>query len=56
MITMIDKDSRFGCRSGTIIFNEDKTKVLLENQDNGRYMFPGGRIDVLEDSNTAITR
>ena len=55
-ITMIDEDSRFGCRSGAIIFNEDKTKILLENQDNGRYMFPGGRIDVLEDSNTAITR
>lgn len=56
VITIKEEGSRFGARVGAIIFNEDKTKVLLENQDNGRYMFPGGRIDVHEDSNTAIVR
>ena len=56
MITMIDEKSRFGCRSGAIIYNNDKSKVLLEKQDNVRYLFPGGRIDVHEDSNAAIIR
>lgn len=56
VITIKEEGSRFGARVGAIIYNEEKTKVLLENQDNGRYMFPGGRIDVHEDSNTAIVR
>lgn len=56
MITIKEEGARFGGRVGAIIFNEDKTKVLLENQDNGRYMFPGGRIDVHEDSKTSIAR
>ena len=55
-ITMIEDGARFGCRAGAIIYNRDKTKVLLENQDNGRYMFPGGRIDIHEDSNITIIR
>ena len=56
MITISSKEGRFGCRSGAIIYNQDKTKVLMENQDNGRYMFPGGRLDMHEDSKTAIIR
>lgn len=56
VITIKEEGMRFGARVGAIIYNEDKTKVLLENQDNGRYMFPGGRIDVHEDSKIAITR
>ncbi len=56
VITIKEEGSRFGVRVGAIIYNEEKSKVLLENQDNGRYMFPGGRIDVHEDSNTAIVR
>ncbi len=56
VITIKEEGSRFGARVGAIIYNEEKSKVLLENQDNGRYMFPGGRIDVHEDSNTAIVR
>ena len=56
VITIKEGGSRFGARVGAIIYNEDRTKVLLENQENGRYMFPGGRIDVHEDSNTAIVR
>ena len=34
----------------------DKTKILIENQHDKRYMFPGGRIDVHEDSKTSIER
>ena len=56
VITIKEDGMRFGARAGAIIYNEDKTKILLENQDNGRYMFPGGRIDVHEDSETAIVR
>lgn len=56
IITMKEEGSRFGGRVGAIIYNKDKTKVLLENQDNGRYMFPGGRIDVHEDSEKSIKR
>jgi len=56
VITIKEDGMRFGARAGAIIYNEDKTKILLENQDNGRYMFPGGRIDVHEGSETAIVR
>mgnify|MGYP002644481420 FL=1 len=56
VITMKEEDTRFGVRVGAIIYNEDKTKILLENQDNGRYMFPGGKIDVHENSENAIIR
>ena len=56
VITMKEEETRFGVRVGAVIYNEDKSKILLENQDNGRYMFPGGRIDVHEDSENAIIR
>ena len=56
VITMQEKGTRFGARVGAIIYNEDKTKILIENQHDKRYMFPGGRIDVHEDSKTAIER
>lgn len=56
IITIKEEGTRFGGRVGAIIFNEDKTKILLERQENGRYMFPGGRIDVHEDSENSIAR
>lgn len=56
VITIKEEGTRFGARAGAIIYNENKTKILLENQENGRYMFPGGRIDVHEDSETAVVR
>ena len=56
VITIKEEGTRFGCRVGAIIFNHDKTKILLENQQNKIFMFPGGRIDVHEDSQTAIER
>ncbi len=55
MISIEEDEARFSGRAGAIIYNEDKTKILLENQ--GRfYRFPGGRIDVHEDSQKAIKR
>ena len=55
MISIEEDEARFSGRAGAIIYNEDKTKILLENQ--GRfYRFPGGRIDVHEDSKTSIER
>ena len=55
MISIEEDGARFSGRAGAIIYNEDKTKILLENQ--GRfYRFPGGRIDVHEDSQKAIKR
>lgn len=56
IITIEEKGTRFGVRVGAIIYNKDKSKILLENQENGRYMFPGGRIDVHEDSEYALAR
>ena len=53
---MQEEGTRFNARVGTIIYNEDKTKILIENQHDKRYMFPGGRIDVHEDSKTSIER
>ena len=55
MISIEEDEARFSGRAGAIIYNEDKTKILLENQ--GRfYRFPGVRIDVHEDSQKAIKR
>lgn len=56
IITMREEGTRFGGRVGAIIYNKEKTKILLENQNDKLYMFPGGRIDVHEDSQTAIER
>lgn len=49
---------RFNARVSAIIYNEDETKVLLFKIDDGRdfYMLPGGRIEMNEDSKSAIKR
>ena len=48
-------DNRFNARVSAIIFNKDKTKVLLFKVGNrNQFMLPGGRIEFFEDSNTAI--
>ena len=56
VITIKEDGLRFGVRVGAVIYNEDKTKVLLEQQKENLYLFPGGRIDVLENSDIAIKR
>ncbi len=55
-ITIKEDGIRFGVRAGAILYNEDKSKILLERQTKDRYMFPGGRIEVCEDSESAIVR
>ncbi len=51
-------DFRFNARVSAIIYNKDKTKVLLFKVEDGRdyFLLPGGRINVNEDSKTAIKR
>ena len=54
-----EKDNyRFNARASVIIFNTDKTKILLFKVEDGRdyYLLPGGRIEIFEDSKSAITR
>ena len=55
MISIKEDNTRFSARAGAIIYNEDRSKVLLENQGKF-YRFPGGRIDFGENSKTAILR
>lgn len=51
-------NNSFHSRSSAIIYNKDKTKVLLFKVEDGRdfYLLPGGRIELNEDSLTAIKR
>ena len=49
---------RFNARAAALIYNKDKTKLLLFKIEDGRdfYMLPGGRIEEFEDSFKAIKR
>ena len=48
---------RFNARVSAIIYNKDKTKVLLfKIVDRDYFMLPGGRIEIYEDSLNAIKR
>lgn len=54
-ITIKNEEYRFGCRTVAIIFNNNMTKVLVQKIKD-IYMFPGGRLKILEDSKTAVKR
>lgn len=57
VITIMDNDKRFGVRVAAFILNKDKTKIFMQRQRNyDYYMFPGGRLELGEDSSTAIIR
>lgn len=57
VITIKDENNRFGVRVSGIIYNKDKTKIFMQRQGNHDfYMFPGGRIELHEDSYTALKR
>ncbi len=56
VITMKDDTVRFGVRVGAIIFNREHTKVFVQKQKHDIYMLPGGRLEILENSNDAIKR
>lgn len=57
-IDFVSDDYRFNARCSAIIYNKDKSKVLLfkVGDDRDFYMLPGGRIEHFEDSKTAIIR
>lgn len=54
----LNNTSRFNARCSAIIFNKDKTKVLIFKINDGRdyYLLPGGRIEFNETSINAIKR
>lgn len=54
-----EKDNyRFNARASAIILNTEKNKILLFKVEDGRdyFLLPGGRIELYEDSLTAIKR
>lgn len=54
-----EKDNyKFNARVSALILTENKDKVLLFKIEDGRdyYMLPGGRIELFEDSKSAIKR
>lgn len=54
----VKDDYRFNARALAIILNEKKDKILLFKVEDGRdyFLLPGGRIELYEDSLTAIKR
>ncbi|MBR3199700.1 MAG: NUDIX domain-containing protein [Bacilli bacterium] len=57
-IDLKEENKRYNARVSAIIYNKDKTKILLFKVEDGRdyYLLPGGRIEICEDSQTAIKR
>ena len=54
-----EKDNyKFNARVSAIILNKDKSKILLFKVEDGRdyFLLPGGRIELYEDSLSAINR
>ena len=48
-------NTRFNARAAAIIYNKNKTKVLLfKIIDRDYFMLPGGRIEIYEDSLNAV--
>ena len=57
VITIKEEGSRFGVRVAAMIFNKDMSKIFLQRQGNHDfYMFPGGRVDIHEESETSMKR
>jgi len=53
----IEKDYQFLYRTSAVIFNKDKSKVLLFNVEGRKfYMLPGGKVNKKEESIDAIKR
>ena len=57
-VDFVKDDCRFNARVSAIILNEKKDKILLFKVEDGRdyFLLPGGRIELYEDSLTAIKR
>ncbi len=53
----LDNNLRFNARCSAIIYNKDKSKILIfKTEGNNYYMLPGGRIEFNESSIEAIKR
>ena len=57
-VDFVKDNYRFNARASAIILNEKKNKILLFKVEDGRdyFLLPGGRIELYEDSLTAIKR
>ena len=57
-VDFVKDDYRFNVRASAIILNEKKDKILLFKVEDDRnyFLLPGGRIELYEDSLTAIKR
>lgn len=56
-LDFIRENFRFNARTSSLIYNSDKTKVLLfKVEGRNFYMLPGGRIEELEESIDTIKR
>lgn len=57
-VDFVKDDYRFNARASAIILNEKKDKILLFKVEDSRdyFLLPGGRIELYEDSLTAIKR
>lgn len=57
-VDFVKDNYRFNARASAIILNEKKDKILLFKVEDGRdyFLLPGGRIELYEDSLTAIKR
>ena len=57
-VDFVKDNYRFNARASGIILNEKKDKILLFKVEDGRdyFLLPGGRIELYEDSLTAIKR
>lgn len=52
-----ENNYQFHYRTSAIIYNKDKTKILLFKSSNrGFYMLPGGKVNELESSEDALKR
>lgn len=57
MISYVENEKKFNFRVGGIITNEDEKKVLLHRLENFNFwLLPGGRVEILEGTETAIIR
>lgn len=55
-ISMLVEGIKLNIRSCIIIRNNDKVLMEIGDEDNAHYVFPGGRVKILENSTDTIDR
>ena len=57
MISYIENDIKFNFRVGCFIFDKSEEYILIHRKINHNiWMLPGGRVEIFEDTNSAIIR